>query len=150
MRRPFGGRPFRQDPVCTLAQLPGIEYRPALADLPDQRGWRIDAHADYRPLNTLARGRIDLARVRRHWPYILRMVGSSYSGALRAYDVVRMLQRDGRPSTSTPPLTSSAPRATRSPAKMEVVPASTTSWLGECRPVRVGASRVRQGVGVQR
>jgi len=86
------------DLVFGLAQLLDIEYRPALADLPDQRGWRIDAHADYGPLNTLARGRIDLSRVRRHWPDILRVVGSIFTGAGRAYDVVRMLQRDGHPT----------------------------------------------------
>jgi TnpA family transposase len=86
------------DLVFGLAQLLDIEYRPALADLPDQRGWRIDPHADYGPLNTVARGRIDLARVRRHWADILRVVGSVFTGAVRAYDVVRMLQRDGHPT----------------------------------------------------
>ncbi len=88
------------DLVFGLTQLLGVEYRPALADLPDQRGWRIDAHADYGPLNTLARSRIDLGRVRRHWPDILRVVGSIFTGSVRAYDVVRMLQRDGHPRPS--------------------------------------------------
>lgn len=86
------------DLVFGLVALLDMEYRPALADLPDQRGWRIDAHADYGPLNTVARGRIDLARVKRHWPDILRVVASIYTGAARAYDVVRMLQRDGHPT----------------------------------------------------
>ncbi len=36
--------------------------------------------------------------MRRHWPDILRVVGSIYTGAVRAYDVVRMLQRDGHPT----------------------------------------------------
>jgi TnpA family transposase len=52
------------DFVFGLAQLLGIEYRPELADMPDQRSWRIDPAADYGPLNTAARGRIDLDRVR--------------------------------------------------------------------------------------
>jgi TnpA family transposase len=86
------------DLVFGLVQLLDMEYRPELADLPDQRLWRSDAHADYGPLNTAARGRIDLARVRRHWPDILRVVGSIFTGAVRAYDVVRMLQRDGHPT----------------------------------------------------
>ncbi|MCA1679478.1 MAG: transposase [Actinobacteria bacterium] len=45
-----------------------------------------------------ARGRIDLDRVRRHWEDILRVVASIYTGTVRAYDVVRMLQRDGNPT----------------------------------------------------
>ncbi len=86
------------DVVFGLAQLLGIEYRPELADMPDQRSWRIDTTADYGPLNTAARGRIDIDRVRRHWENILRVVASIYTGADRAYDVVRMLQRDGNPT----------------------------------------------------
>jgi TnpA family transposase len=34
------------DLVFGLVQLLGMEYRPALADMPDQRGWRVDAHAE--------------------------------------------------------------------------------------------------------
>jgi TnpA family transposase len=86
------------DLVFGLAQLLGVEYRPELADMPDQRSWRIDPAADYGPLNTAARGRIDLARVRRQWEDILRVVASIYTGTVRAYDVVRMLQRDGNPT----------------------------------------------------
>jgi hypothetical protein len=86
------------DLVFGLAQLLGIEYRPELADMPDQRSWRIDPAADYGPLNTAARGRIDLDRVRRHWEDILRVIASIYTGTVRAYDVMRMLQRDGNPT----------------------------------------------------
>ena len=86
------------DLVFGLAQLLDIEYRPELADMPDQRSWRIDPAADYGPLNTAARGRIDLDRVRRHWQDILRVIASIYTGTVRAYDVVRMLQRDGSPT----------------------------------------------------
>ena len=86
------------DLVFGLVSLLGGEYRPALADIPDQKGWRISPSADYGPLSTFARGRIDLARVRAHWPDILRVVVSIYTGEVRAYDVVRMLQRDGHPT----------------------------------------------------
>jgi TnpA family transposase len=53
---------------------------------------------DYGPLNAFARGRIDLGRIRAHWQDILRVVVSIYTGEVRAYDVVRMLQRDGHPT----------------------------------------------------
>ncbi|HUY49236.1 MAG TPA: Tn3 family transposase [Streptosporangiaceae bacterium] len=86
------------DVVFGLLELLGISYRPALADLPDQKGWRIRAVADYGPLNTFARGRIDTAKIRRNWEDILRVVASIYTGTVRAYDVVTMLQRDGHPT----------------------------------------------------
>ena len=81
--------------VFGLVHLLGMEYRPALADLQDQRLWRADASADYGPLNTAARGRVDLSRVRRHWQDVLRVVGSVYTGAVSAYDVLGVLQREG-------------------------------------------------------
>lgn len=70
------------DVVFGLVHLLGMEYRPALADLPDQKLWRVDPAADHGPLNTAARGRIDLARVRRHWDDILRVVASVHTGAV--------------------------------------------------------------------
>jgi TnpA family transposase len=86
------------DIVFGLVHLLGMEYRPALADLPDQRLWRVDPAADYGPLNTAARGKIDLDRLRRHWGDILRVVASVHTGAVAAYDVMRMLSRDGHPT----------------------------------------------------
>ena len=86
------------DVVFGLLELLGISYRPALADLPDQKGWRFKADADYGPLSTFARGRIDTAKIRRNWEDILRVVASIYTGTVRAYDVVTMLQRDGHPT----------------------------------------------------
>jgi TnpA family transposase len=41
---------------------------------------------------------VDLDKVRRWWPDILRVTGSIHTGAVRAYDVIRMLQRDGHPT----------------------------------------------------
>jgi hypothetical protein len=67
------------DLVFGILELLGISYRPALADLPDQKGWRINAEADYGPLNTFARGKIDLARIRKHWGDILRVIASIYT-----------------------------------------------------------------------
>ncbi|MGH3260220.1 MAG: Tn3 family transposase [Streptosporangiaceae bacterium] len=86
------------DLVFGLVSLLGGEYRPALADIPDQKGWRISATADYGPLTTFARGKVDLARVHANWRDILRVVVSIHTGEVRAYDVVRMLQSDGHPT----------------------------------------------------
>lgn len=49
-------------------------------------------------MNTFARGRVDLGKIRRNWDDILRVVASIYTGTVRAYDVVTMLQREGHPS----------------------------------------------------
>ena len=86
------------DLVFGLLELLGISYRPALADLPDQKGWRIRPDAGDGPLDTFARGKVDLGKVRRNWEDILRIVASIYTGTVRAYDVVTMLQRDGHPT----------------------------------------------------
>lgn len=86
------------DIVFGLLSLAGWTYAPQLADLPDQKLWRIDQKADYGPFTTAARGRVDLARVARHWEDILRIVASIHTGAVRAHDVIRMLSRDGHPT----------------------------------------------------
>lgn len=56
--------------------------------------------ADYGAFQDAARGRIDLARIERWWEDILRIIGSIHTGAVRAYDVTRMLSRDMRPRYS--------------------------------------------------
>jgi len=83
------------DTVFGILTLGGRIYAPQLADIPDQRLWRIDRKAAYGPFNTAARGQIDLEKIRRHWPDMLRIIGSIYAGAVRAHDVIRMLHRDG-------------------------------------------------------
>lgn len=86
------------DIVFGLLTLAGFAYAPQLADLPDQKMWRIDHVADYGAFQDAARGRVDLARIERHWEDILRIIGSIHTGAVRAYDVIRMLSRDARPT----------------------------------------------------
>ncbi|MFN2506942.1 MAG: Tn3 family transposase, partial [Acidimicrobiales bacterium] len=86
------------DMVFGLLRLLGFDYRPQIADLPDAKLWRIDPSADYGPLGTAARGKIDLERIRRHWPDILRLVASIHTGAVSAHDVIRMLAHGGNPT----------------------------------------------------
>ena len=49
-------------------------------------------------MNTFARGKVDLGKIRRNWEDVLRVVASIYTGTIRACDVVAMLQRDGHPT----------------------------------------------------
>ncbi len=67
------------DQVFGLFALLGYQFSPRLADMPDQKFWRIDPHADYGRLNPLAPDRkhlLDLDLIQRNWPDILRVVGS--------------------------------------------------------------------------
>jgi TnpA family transposase len=83
------------DVVVGLLQLLGFDYRPQLADLPDAKLWRIDRGADYGPLDATARGIVDLDRIRRHWPDMLRIADSIHTGQVSAYDVLRVLSAGG-------------------------------------------------------
>ena len=79
------------DIVYGVITLLDFDYRPQLADLPDSKLWRIDLTADYGPLNQAARGKLDLTRIRRHWPDIQRLIVSIHTGAISAHDALRIL-----------------------------------------------------------
>jgi hypothetical protein len=55
--------------------------------------------ADYGPLSTAARGKIDLGRARAHWPDLLRLVGSIHTPARSALTT----DCGCRPTAATPP-----------------------------------------------
>lgn len=50
------------------------------------------------PRPNLARNRVNLNKVITHWPDMLRVVGSLVTGQVRAYDLLRMFGREGRPT----------------------------------------------------
>ncbi|NKY60933.1 Tn3 family transposase [Nocardia flavorosea] len=87
------------DIVFGLLHLLGRQYRPQLANLPDQRLWRIDPAVDYGPLDKAARGRIDVERVGRHWEDMCRIAVSIHTGEVSAHEVTRMISRDGQPTS---------------------------------------------------
>lgn len=87
------------DIVFGLLTLAGFTYALQLADLPDQKMWRVDHAIGYGAFQNSARGRIDLVRIEGHWEDILRTVGSVHTGAVWACDVIRMLSREGRPTS---------------------------------------------------
>ena len=86
------------DQVFGLFWLLGYQFSPRPAGLPDQRFWRIDRHADYGPLNGLARNGIDTRLIITHWDDILRVAGSLSTGTVRASELLRVLQGGGRPT----------------------------------------------------
>jgi TnpA family transposase len=49
-------------------------------------------------LEPLARNRVNVAKVTAHWPDMLRVAGSLVTGQVRAYDLLRVFGREGRPT----------------------------------------------------
>jgi TnpA family transposase len=105
-RRDGGARPevfisdtgSYSDMVFGLLKLLGVDYRPELAGLPDQRLWRTVRAADYGPLDTVSRNLIDLEKIKRHWSDIVRIAASVHAGEVAASEVMRILQRGGNPT----------------------------------------------------
>ncbi len=63
------------------------------------RFWRFESSAEYGALQGLARHRLDRTLIEDHWDDILRVAGSLKLGRIRASEVIRMLQGEGRPTT---------------------------------------------------
>ncbi|WP_436841840.1 Tn3 family transposase [Streptomyces syringium] len=90
------------DMVFGLFSMLGYNFSPRFRDLADQRFWRAElpgvATGGYGPLEPLARNKVNLGKVATHWPDMLRVAGSLVTGQVRAYDLLRMFGREGRPT----------------------------------------------------
>ncbi len=86
------------DQISGLFWLLGYQFSPRPAGLPDRRFWRIYRHADYGPLDGLARHRVNADLICEQWEDILRVAGSLSTRTVRASELLRVLQGGGRPS----------------------------------------------------
>ncbi len=90
------------DLVFGLFRLLGYQFSPRIADLPDQRLWRLTVPGgtpvDYGPLNAVAVHHLSWRKITEQWADMLRVAGSLHTGAVTGYDLVRMLGRDRHPS----------------------------------------------------
>ena len=86
------------DVVFGLFRLLGYRFSPRLADIGGTRFWRIDPQADYGAFDGLARQRIDLELIARHWDDLLRLAGSLKLGRVPANGIMRTLQIGDRPT----------------------------------------------------
>src|ERR1041385_1374763 len=77
----------------------GYRFCPRLADLGDTRFYRINANAHHGPLNGIARHRVNMDLVARHWDDLLRVAGSLKLGVVSAHDLMRTFQGSGRSSS---------------------------------------------------
>ena len=85
--------------VFALGWVLGYRWAPRLADLPDQRLWRIDPHAHYGPLDGLARHHVNTRLIAGNWDEICRLAASLRSGTVTASAILRTLQRGPNPSS---------------------------------------------------
>lgn len=90
------------DMVFGLFKILGYSFSPRFRDLDDQRFWRASLPGvetgTYGPLEEIARHRVNLNKVITHWPDMLRVAGSLVTNQVRAYDLLRMFGREGRPT----------------------------------------------------
>ncbi|MFD8589991.1 Tn3 family transposase [Streptomyces sp. NPDC059637] len=90
------------DMVFGLFKILGYHFSPRFRDLDDQRFWRATMPGvetgTYGPLEDIARNRVNLNKVITHWPDMLRVAGSLVTNQVRAYDLLRMFGREGRPT----------------------------------------------------
>lgn len=73
----------------------GYRFSPRLADLADQRFWRLNKEDNYGPSNELCRHVVNTRLIHDHWEDMLRLAGSFKLGKVKATAVMRTLQELG-------------------------------------------------------
>ncbi|MEV7541206.1 Tn3 family transposase [Streptomyces sp. NPDC089915] len=86
------------DIVFGLLTLAGYHYAPRYDDIPEKGLWHTQPAGGYGPLQKAVKGRIDMALIERHWPRVLRVIGSIHHGTVRAHDIIRMLTQGANDS----------------------------------------------------
>ncbi len=90
------------DMVFGLFKILGYNFSPRFRDLDDQRFWRATMPGvetgTYGAVLDLARNRVNLNKVITQWPDMLKVAGSLVTNQVRAYDLLRMFGREGRPT----------------------------------------------------
>lgn len=92
------------DIVLGLFAICGYQFAPRIGDISDARLWRVKAKAaqpgeraaSYGALDAVSRNSISVGTIRTNWEDMLRVAGSLTTGQVRAYDLIRMMQHDGR------------------------------------------------------
>ncbi|GLW15743.1 transposase [Streptomyces sp. NBRC 13847] len=90
-----------QEIIFGLLALSGYIYTPTAADVTDMTLARMDTASgeDYGPLQHATRNQIDTVLIERHWDEMLRLVGAVHLGRVRSADAIRMVVRNGTPTS---------------------------------------------------
>ena len=88
-----------RDIVFGLFWLLGYQFSPRLADTGEARFWRIDSEADYGELDGTARQKVNVHLIESLWDDMLRVAGALKRGTVSALEIMRVLQKGGKPST---------------------------------------------------
>ena len=88
------------DVIFGLFRLLGYQFSPRLADAGGARFWRLDARADYGPLNRIARHRINPGLIAAHYDDLLRVAGSLLQRHTTASQLMRALRSHTRHLTA--------------------------------------------------
>ena len=86
------------DVIFGIFWLLGYQFSPRIADVGGARFWRVDAAADYGPLDKLAAHKVRASLVAEHWDDLLRLAGSLKLGLVQAGGLMRTLQTNDRPT----------------------------------------------------
>ncbi len=86
------------DVIFGLFRLLGYRFCPRIADVGGTRFWRIDPHADYGELNSIARQKVNISMISQNWNDFLRLAGSLKLGRVPATGIMRTLQVSDRPT----------------------------------------------------
>ena len=86
------------DVIFGIFWLLGYQFSPRIADIGGTRFWRIDAGADYGPLDKLASHKVKTAIITQNWDDLLRLAGSLKLGLVQAGGLMRTLQTNDRPT----------------------------------------------------
>lgn len=86
------------DVIFGIFWLLGYQFSPRIADVGGTRFWRVDAKADYGPLDKLASHKVRTGLIAEHWDDLLRLAGSLKLGLVQADGLMRTLQTKDRPT----------------------------------------------------
>lgn len=90
------------DMVFGIFSMRGYRFAPRFADLGYERFWRADLPDGttpvYGPLEAIARNKINRQKITTQWSSMTRVAGSLVTNQVRAYDLLRMFARGGRPT----------------------------------------------------
>jgi TnpA family transposase len=86
------------DVIFGIFWLLGYQFSPRIADIGGTRFWRIDAGADYGPLDKLAAHKVKTSVITQNWDDLLRLTGSLKLGLVQVGGLMRTLQTNDRPT----------------------------------------------------